>query len=92
MTQYTQLNSQGNDFILIESNKHFDNFTIDDIKHYSRRDVVGCDKFFIVDASDRSNVLCDVYNQDGSKACQCGNGLRATMLFLNEKYSIKKTN
>jgi diaminopimelate epimerase len=92
MTRYTKLNSQGNDFILIESNKHLDNFTIDDIKHYSRRDVVGCDQFFIVDASDRSNVFCDVYNQDGSKACQCGNGLRATMLFLNEKYSITKTN
>ena len=45
-----------------------------------------------MDASDRSNVFCDVYNQDGTKACQCGNGLRATMLFLNEKYSITKTN
>ncbi len=92
MTRYTKLNSQGNDFILIELNKHFDNFTIDDIKHYSRRDVIGCDQFFIVDASDRSNIFCDVYNQDGSKACQCGNGLRATMLFLNKKYSITKTN
>jgi len=47
MTRYTKLNSQGNDFILIESNKHFDNFTIDDIKHYSRRDVVGCDQFLL---------------------------------------------
>lgn len=92
MTTYTKLNSQGNDFILVENNKCSNHLTVDDIKHYSSRDVIGCDQFFIINTSNQSHVLCDVYNQDGSKACQCGNGLRATMLFLYEKYNIKETN
>lgn len=92
MTLYTKLNSQGNDFILVENNTGTNDLSIDDIRHYSSRDVIGCDQFFIVNTSNKNNIFCDVYNQDGSKACQCGNGLRATMLFLSQKYNITKTN
>lgn len=92
MTLYTKLNSQGNDFILVENNTGTNDLSIDDIRHYSSRDVIGCDQFFIVNTSNKNNIFCDVYNQDGSKACQCGNGLRATMLFLSQKYNITRTN
>jgi diaminopimelate epimerase len=92
MTLYTKLNSQGNDFILIDTNETKKSITVDDIIYYSRRDKIGCDQFFIINSEDKGNISCEVYNQDGSKACQCGNGLRATMLYLNRKYNLLKTN
>ena len=92
MTPYSKLNSQGNDFILIEKHLIDTELTKDLIKKYCSRDNIGCDQFFIIDTTDKKNIKCDVYNQDGSEACQCGNGLRATMLYLNKKYNLDSTN
>ena len=90
MIPYSKLNSHGNDFILVENDGTKPSLSIDQIKYYSRREVIGCDQFFIINTSNIENIVCDVFNQDGTKACQCGNGLRATMLYLNKKYNLKK--
>ena len=92
MTPYSKLNSQGNDFILVEKHMIEDELTEDAIKKYSSRNNIGCDQFFIIDTNDKKNIRCKVYNQDGTVACQCGNGLRATMLYLNKKYNLESTN
>ena len=90
MIPYSKLNSHGNDFILVENNGTKPSLSVDQIKYYSKRDVIGCDQFFIINTSNIENIVCDVFNQDGTKACQCGNGLRATMLYLNKKYNLKR--
>ena len=90
MIPYSKLNSHGNDFILVENDGTKPSLSIDQIKYYSKRDVIGCDQFFIINTSNIENIVCDVFNQDGTKACQCGNGLRATMLYLNRKYNLKR--
>ena len=90
MIPYSKLNSHGNDFILVENDGTKPSLSIDQIKYYSKREVIGCDQFFIINTSNIENIVCDVFNQDGTKACQCGNGLRATMLYLNKKYNLKK--
>ena len=90
MIPYSKLNSHGNDFILVENDGTKPSLSIDQIKYYSKREVIGCDQFFIINTSNIENVVCDVFNQDGTKACQCGNGLRATMLYLNKKYNLKR--
>ena len=92
MTPYTKLNSQGNDFILVEKHLIESELTKDLIKNYCSRENIGCDQFFIIDTTDKNNIQCNVYNQDGSEACQCGNGLRATMLYLKKKYDLENTN
>ena len=92
MISYSKLNSQGNDFIFVEHADSKPQLTIEQIKHYSKRDVIGCDQFFIINTSDMNNIQCEVINQDGTRACQCGNGLRAAMLFLNEKYKLNTAN
>ena len=89
MIPYSKLNSHGNDFILVESNGSKPSLSVDQIRYYSKRDVIGCDQFFIINTSNIENIVCDVFNQDGTKACQCGNGLRAIMLYLNKKYNLK---
>ncbi len=90
MIPYSKLNSHGNDFILVENDGTKPSLSIDQIKYYSKREVIGCDQFFIINTSNIENIVCDVFNQDGTKACQCGNGLRATMLYLNKKYNLKR--
>ena len=90
MIPYSKLNSHGNDFILVENDGTKPSLSVDQIKYYSKREVIGCDQFFIVNTSNIENIVCDVFNQDGTKACQCGNGLRATMLYLNKKYNLKR--
>ena len=90
MIPYSKLNSHGNDFILVENDGTKPSLSVDQIKYYSKRDVIGCDQFFIINTSNIENIVCDVFNQDGTKACQCGNGLRATMLYLNKKYNLKR--
>ena len=90
MIPYSKLNSHGNDFILVENDGTKPSLSVDQIKYYSKRDVIGCDQFFIINTSNIENIVCDVFNQDGTKACQCGNGLRATMLYLNKKYKLKR--
>ena len=90
MIPYSKLNSHGNDFILVENDGTKPSLPIDQIKYYSKREVIGCDQFFIINTSNIENIVCDVFNQDGTKACQCGNGLRATMLYLNKKYNLKR--
>ena len=90
MIPYSKLNSHGNDFILVENDGTRPSLSVDQIKYYSKRDVIGCDQFFIINTSNIENIVCDVFNQDGTTACQCGNGLRATMLYLNKKYNLKR--
>ena len=75
---------------MVENDGTKPSLSIDQIKYYSKRDVIGCDQFFIINTSNIENIVCDVFNQDGTKACQCGNGLRATMLYLNKKYNLKR--
>ena len=90
MIPYSKLNSHGNDFILVENDGTKPSLSVDQIKYYSKRDVIGCDQFFIIYTSNLENIVCYVFYQDGTKACQCGNGLRATMLYLNRKYNLKR--
>ena len=85
---YTKMNSQGNDFILIDLSK--ENFKLSDsiihkIIHKSKNEF---DQLLLIDIEDNcETVNCQIFNCDGSKAYQCGNGLRAIMLYLNTKYS-----
>ena len=85
---FTKMNSQGNDFIVIDIAQEQFLENQDNIKKICSRDDVGCDQLLLIDTKDSANVSCTIYNQDGSKACQCGNGLRAIMLYLNKKFEI----
>ena len=69
MIPYSKLNSHGNDFILVENDGTKPSLSIDQIKYYSKREVIGCDQFFIINTSNIENIVCDVFNQDGTKAC-----------------------
>tara|TARA_B100000035_G_scaffold33173_1_gene25235 strand:- start:874 stop:1740 length:867 start_codon:yes stop_codon:yes gene_type:complete len=87
---FSKMNSQGNDFILVDNTAKKYSLTVQQIKEISSRDNIGCDQLLLLDIHDAKNVYCKIYNQDGSEAYQCGNGMRAIMSFLDRKYMFKE--
>jgi len=85
---FTKMNSQGNDFIVIDNTNLLYQFDNKQIRSICSRDIIGCDQLLLLDIKDSNDVTCEIYNQDGSSAQQCGNGMRAIMLFLNKKYNF----
>ena len=67
------MNSQGNDFIVIDNSRS--QFIIDQKTaiRLCDRNNVGCDQLLILKIQSASNVECIIYNNDGTKASQCGN-------------------
>jgi len=88
---YTKMNSQGNDFIVIDIATEVFEETHDNITKICSRENIGCDQLLLINTSNLENVACKIYNSDGTSACQCGNGLRAIMLYLKIKFSITKS-
>ena len=90
-TKFTKMNSQGNDFIIIDLAQ--EKFTEDQdvIKKICSRDAVGCDQLLLINTTKLNKVTCKIYNNDGSTASQCGNGLRAIMLYLSIKFQITES-
>ena len=88
---FTKMNSQGNDFIVIDTAQETFLENISDIKKICSRDAVGCDQLLLINTRDSKKVACKIYNTDGTHARQCGNGLRAIMLYLNNKFSISES-
>ena len=57
MRPYTKLNSQGNDFILTESDTTMPDISVANVIKYSSRDNIGCDQFFIIDTTDKKKYI-----------------------------------
>jgi diaminopimelate epimerase len=85
---FTKMNSQGNDFVVIDNTGLLYQLDNKKIRSICSRDIVGCDQLLLLNIKDSNNVTCEIFNQDGSSAKQCGNGMRAIMLFLNRKYNF----
>ncbi len=76
----------GNDFIVIDERKGQCDWQLGEIQNLcDRRFGIGADQLLLIRASQIADVKISIYNQDGSQAKQCGNGLRAVAyLFLKE--------
>jgi len=88
---YTKMNSQGNDFIIIDTTIEAFEETQNNITKMCSRENIGCDQLLLVNTSNPKKVACKIYNSDGTSACQCGNGLRALMLYLNKKFQTSES-
>ena len=88
---FTKMNSQGNDFILIDLTKEKLELSDDVISKIIKNITTDFDQLLLIDFEKNSeSIFCQIYNSDSSRAYQCGNGLRATMLYLNSEYSYTK--
>jgi diaminopimelate epimerase len=77
----------GNDFILIDN--RLAGFPLKDRKIISalccRRYGIGADGLLLMENSDRADARMRIFNQDGSEAEMCGNGLRCFVKWLCTK-------
>ena len=83
--EFSKLNGQGNDFVLIDS--FTDNIGLSSMQIASicdRHFGIGADGLILVKKSNNSDFYMDYYNQDGSKAEMCGNGIRCMSKFIHD--------
>ncbi len=83
---FSKLNGQGNDFILIDGIK--DDIKLDQRKVSSlcdRHFGIGADGLIVVLGSQEADFKMAYYNADGSVAEMCGNGIRCMARFLHDK-------
>jgi len=74
----------GNDFIIVEDVEivpAFVRFICD------RHRGVGADGLLVLSASNIADIKMEIFNQDGSKASMCGNGIRCAAAYLGKDYS-----
>lgn len=84
---FTKMCVSGNDFIVIDERYCPCNWESRQVKQLChRRFGVGADQLLLIRKSRKADASMHIYNQDSSKAKQCGNGLCAVAnLLLTEK-------
>ncbi|MFA5015688.1 MAG: diaminopimelate epimerase [Actinomycetota bacterium] len=93
--EFSKLNGQGNDFILIDSTVNHIKLSGDQIIRMCDRNFgIGADGLILVRSSKISDLKMDYYNRDGSVAEMCGNGIRcmARFAYENNLVNIKNKN
>lgn len=86
--QFHKMHGAGNDFVLLDYRRSDDSVEPALAAHLAdRRNGVGCDQVLVLRASTQPECIAryEVYNADGSRAGQCGNGVRCIGLYLRRR-------
>ncbi len=91
--KFTKLQGNGNDFIIIDE---YDGVVVPDDKkaafakkYCHRRFGVGADGVMFLSKSFRASLLMRIFNEDGSEAEMCGNGIRCFAKYgLDQRYIV----
>lgn len=83
--QFTKMHALGNDFVVIDNTQATLDLQQFPIKILSDRHIgIGFDQLLIIEARQKSEFFCRIFNADGSHAEQCGNGLRCVARYIHE--------
>ncbi|HEY0088981.1 MAG TPA: diaminopimelate epimerase, partial [Candidatus Lokiarchaeia archaeon] len=89
--EFSKFNGQGNDFIIIDCIKNDCNISRELIAEMCNRNFgIGADGLILIKKSKIADFKMDYYNQDGSIAEMCGNGIRCMARFIYDKEFVKK--
>jgi diaminopimelate epimerase len=83
----------GNDFVVIDGVTQAVDLSMGQVKRIAdRRRGIGCDQILLLTPPDDpdADFRYTIYNADGSRAGQCGNGARCVGRFLREKRLTRK--
>jgi len=86
--RFTKMNGAGNDFVVIDGVRAAINLSEAQIRKIADRHTgVGCDQVLIVEPPKRPDADFEyrIFNADGSRAGQCGNGARCVGRFIHEQ-------
>lgn len=83
--QFTKMHSSGNDFVVINNLQQTVSLTADQVRHIADRHLgIGCDQLLMLDpAAGNIDIHYLIYNADGSRAGQCGNGACCVGAYLH---------
>ena len=91
--EFSKLNGQGNDFILIDATINCIKLSGDQIIRMCNRNFgIGADGLILIRPSKISDLKMDLYNRDGSVAEMSGNGIRCMARFAYENNLVNKKN
>ena len=85
---FTKMQGAGNDFVVIDGVTQAVDLSTAQLKGIAdRRRGIGCDQILLLTPPDDpdADFRYTIYNADGSRAGQCGNGARCVGRFLREK-------
>lgn len=85
---FTKMHGAGNDFVVIDGVTQAVNLNTNQLRRLAdRHRGIGCDQILMVTPPDNpdADFRYHVFNADGSRAGQCGNGARCVGRFLREK-------
>jgi len=85
---FSKMQGAGNDFVIIDAVTQVVDLSTAHIKRIAdRRRGVGCDQVLLLSPPDNpdADFRYSIFNADGSRAGQCGNGARCVGRFLREK-------
>ena len=85
---FSKMHGAGNDFVVIDAVTQAVDLSVAHIKRSAdRRRGIGCDQVLLLSPPDDpdADFRYSIFNADGSRAGQCGNGARCVGRFLREK-------
>lgn len=93
MFSFCKMHGTGNDFVLIDCMENKFEYSLDVLAKYlcDRNYGVGADGIILVDESEVADFKMRIFNQDGTEAEMCGNGIRCFAKYVFEKNKTDKT-
>lgn len=93
MFSFCKMHGIGNDFVLIDCMENKFEYRLDVLSKYlcDRHYGVGADGVILIQESDVADFKMRIFNQDGTEAEMCGNGIRCFAKYVFEKGKIDKT-
>jgi diaminopimelate epimerase len=89
--KFTKMQGCGNDYIYVDCTKTLiENIPETARKVSDRHFGIGSDGLILIRPSEKADFMMDIYNNDGSRAKMCGNGIRCVAKFVYDKGLTKK--
>ena len=90
--EFIKMQGLGNDFVIIDNSKNVVEIKNKEIlkKIGSRNFGVGCDQILIIESNNYENAQVRIFNNDGSEAGACGNGVRCVASYLMNNGNTNK--
>jgi diaminopimelate epimerase len=89
--KFTKMQGCGNDYVYVDCTKKLlQNIPETAIRVSDRHFGIGSDGLILIRPSEKADFMMDMYNQDGSRAQMCGNGIRCVAKFVYDNHLTDK--
>ncbi len=84
--KFTKMQGCGNDYVYVDCTRNLiDHIPETAVKVSDRHFGIGSDGLILIRSSEKADFFMDMYNNDGSRAQMCGNGIRCVAKFVYDK-------